>query len=356
MARRPTIADLAAAAGVSQATVDRVLNGRHAVRAETSHRVYAAAQAIGYHAVALIAHRMQPELPVFTLGVLLQHPEQAFYRALQNAIEIAARDHAGARVKLIVEFLPSMLPGDIAARLLTLGARVQAVALTSVDHHHVTRAVAELTARGVPVIALLSDFAQASRQSYLGLDNLRVGRTAAWMIAHGTSGTMPGAAPRPTGKIGIFVGGLRWHGHELREIGLRSFIREYAPDLLVLDSLVSLDTTELTYEATLALLARHDDLVGIYCAGGGMEGVIQAIREAGRSRDPGRRIEVVVNELTEVSRLALADGVISLVIATPLRQLATELISLWIAALSRPAINAPGQSFLPLELHLPESV
>ena len=40
MARRPTIDDLAQAAGVSVATVDRVLNGRPNVREGTARRVY----------------------------------------------------------------------------------------------------------------------------------------------------------------------------------------------------------------------------------------------------------------------------------------------------------------------------
>ena len=43
MAKRPTIDDLAAAAGVSVATVDRVLNGRHKVREATAKRVAEAA-------------------------------------------------------------------------------------------------------------------------------------------------------------------------------------------------------------------------------------------------------------------------------------------------------------------------
>ena len=47
MAKRPTITDLAESAGVSVATVDRVLNGRHPVREETARRVYAAARDIG---------------------------------------------------------------------------------------------------------------------------------------------------------------------------------------------------------------------------------------------------------------------------------------------------------------------
>ena len=60
--RRPTISDLARASGVSVATVDRVLNGRHRVREETARRVYDAAQSIGYHAVGLIRQRVFEDL------------------------------------------------------------------------------------------------------------------------------------------------------------------------------------------------------------------------------------------------------------------------------------------------------
>ena len=50
MGRRPTIQDLAENAGVSVATVDRVLNRRLPVRESTALRVVSAAEAIGYHA------------------------------------------------------------------------------------------------------------------------------------------------------------------------------------------------------------------------------------------------------------------------------------------------------------------
>ena len=65
MAKRPTIADLARDAGVSVATVDRVLNGRLPVREETARRVYEAANAIGYHAAGLIRQRLQQDLPQY---------------------------------------------------------------------------------------------------------------------------------------------------------------------------------------------------------------------------------------------------------------------------------------------------
>ena len=60
---RPTIIDLAKAAGVSTATVDRVLNGRHNVREETVRRVHEAAEAIGYHGANVIRYRLLADKP-----------------------------------------------------------------------------------------------------------------------------------------------------------------------------------------------------------------------------------------------------------------------------------------------------
>ncbi|TGQ76419.1 LacI family transcriptional regulator, partial [Mesorhizobium sp. M2D.F.Ca.ET.206.01.1.1] len=100
-------------------------------------------------------------------------------------------------------------------------AKCKAVALVGPDHPALTVIVEEMKARGLPVFSLLSDFAAGIREGYVGLDNRKVGRTAAWMISK--------AAKRP-GKVALFVGSHRFHGHELREIGFRSFFREQAPD------------------------------------------------------------------------------------------------------------------------------
>ncbi len=44
----------------------------------------------------------------------------------------------------------------------------------------------------------------------------------------------------------------------MREAGFRSYFREFAPQFHILDTLVNLETRQLTYEATLDLLARHN--------------------------------------------------------------------------------------------------
>lgn len=343
MARRPTIHDVARAAGLSPATVDRVLNAREKVREDTARRVYVAAQQVGYHATPLIGQRMQMDLPRLRLGVVLNKERQAFYQALKAELERAASTATGMRVSVAIEFAASQSPADYIGLMEKLAAKADAIAAIAVTHPEVTEAVMRLNARGIPVLALLNDFAQGVRQHYIGLNNMKIGRIAAHLIAQ---------TVHQPGKIAVFVGGYRWHGHELRETGFRSYFREYAPHFNVLDTLINLETRQLTYEATLDLLGRHSDLRGIYCAGGGMEGAIAALREV---RQPGE-VVLIVNELTPESRAALISRYVSMAIATPLPQLCAGLISLATAAVQDGITPVQGQHFLQPDLYLPESV
>lgn len=343
MSRRPTIADIAKAAGVSVATVDRVLNGRHKVREETAHRVLDAAREIGYHASGLIAQRLQPEARRIRFGFVLHKEKQAFYQSFTKEIEAAVRAAPGIRGEAVIRFSASQSPADFIEQMQGLVGKVDVLGATAITHHTITDAVAELQQEGLPVFSLLNDFAQGVRQAYVGLNNLKVGRIAGWLV-----GT---AAQRP-GKLAVFVGGHRWHGHHLRETGFRSYFREHAPQFEVLDTLVNLETRQLTYEATLDLLARHTDLRGIYIAGGGMEGGIAALREA---RPPGT-VALVVNELTPESRAALSDRYVAAAIATPLGPLCRDLIELMTSAVEAGPSDLLGQYFLEPQLYIPESV
>lgn len=339
---RPTIADLARVSGVSTATVDRVLNGRPNVREETIRRVHQAAEEIGYHGANAIRQRMLEDRPVLRLGLVLQKPRHAFYQDVQAIFTAQARACTRCKVEVTTRFTETSQPEELAGILRSFTGRAHAVAATGLDHHLVTRAVQELRDAGMPVYSLLSDFAQGVRETYLGTNNIKVGRMAGWFIA--------GLSPRP-GKIGLFIGGSRYHGHELRETGFRSFFREAASDFHLLDTQINLETRQLTYEATVNLLSRHEDLVGLYCAGGGMEGAIEAVREM---RKPGDMV-LIVNELTPESRAGLLDRTLSVVLSTPIRQIADDLIAMMIAALDNGMAETPGQRFFPAEVWTPES-
>ena len=339
--KRATIADLSREAGVSVATVDRVLNGRLKVREETARKVHEAARRIGYHGANAIYNRILADLPELHFGIILQKGGHAFYRTFAAEIEDQLRAHAGHRLRSTIRYAESTRPGELAQLIASMAGKVDAVAATGLDHHEVTRAVADLRARGIPTFSLLSDFAQGVRESYVGLNNLKVGRAVGWLMA--------GIARRP-GKVAVFVAGHRYHGHELRETGLRSALREYSPDLEPLGALLNLEERDVTYETTHALLEKHPDLTAIYCAGGGMEGAIAALRESGQAHE----VMLVVNELTDELREALQDGTVKIVVGTPLRSLCADLVPLMVHAVRNGPAETPGQRFLPFEIWTPE--
>jgi LacI family transcriptional regulator len=172
MSFRPTIVDVAKAAGVSVATVDRVLNGRLKVREETARKVYDAARTIGYHGSELIRHRMQADLPAMTFGFLFQKRRQLFYQTFAEEARKAVEACGSVRGTAVIDFTDEPSTGAVLEKLSDLAKRVDAIALVSPDHHSLTTQVKELRARGVPVFSLLSDFAQGVRNHYIGLNNM----------------------------------------------------------------------------------------------------------------------------------------------------------------------------------------
>jgi LacI family transcriptional regulator len=341
MARKAGLQDLAAAAGVSLATVDRALNGREAVRAETMARIAAAARAMG-HPAALRLEGGPANLPELRFGVALHKQGQDFYKAFAEELHRAVGEVQGVRPRLVLEFSASQSPSEMAGLLRSMAGRCDVLAATAVNHPEVTAAVEVLRGKGLPVFSLLSDFAQEARTGYLGLDNLKHGRTAGWMM---------GLAARQPGKVAVFVGGHRWHGHELRETGFRAYLREHAPHLVALEAMVNLETRALTYEATLALLARHADLRGVYVAGGGMEGAIAALREARRPD-----VVLIVPVMSPEARAGLAEGVVTLAIDTPLEKLCRTLFGVMVRATQSGVQTEPQQIFLAPDLHVGESI
>jgi len=87
--RPPTIADVARLAGVSIATVSRVLNGSAPVVPETTERIQAAIEELHY--VPRAAARGLASLRTDTIGLLLPEIGEAFFSALLRGIETEAR-------------------------------------------------------------------------------------------------------------------------------------------------------------------------------------------------------------------------------------------------------------------------
>lgn len=238
--------------------------------------------------------------------------------------------------------MDDLTPRSVAERILRLGARCDALAIVAADHPKVNAAVDTLQASGCPVYALLSDIATDRRAGYFGIDHRKAGRTAGWAMAR--------LAGR-SGEVAIVVGSHRYLGHELCEISFRTYLRERAPGLRLLEPLASFEDRRFAHEATLDLLKRHPDLVGMYVPGGGIEGIVEALRD----RPGGSHVVVVAMDLFTDTRDALLDGTIDLVIATPLTLVARNVVETMLSALDGQA-SPPIARIHPFEIYLAENV
>lgn len=343
--KRPTIATVAHYANLSVATVDRVLNARAPVNPETAQRVQEAAEAVGYFAARLIGQRINEKKPAYHFGILLLGTSQTFYKTLSDAIVEQARDSQVANIVCHIELIHDRTPSSIVGQIHRLAALCDCLALVSFDHPLIINAIEQVRQQGVHVVSLLTDLPTITPGAYVGTDNLEVGRTAGWLIAHGS--------PKDGGSVAVMLGGHRFLGHEQREAGVRSFFEEKAPQFRVLPAIITLDNSAITEEATLELLARHPDLRGLYVAGGGVEGVISAL-----AATPHRpELCVILQEPTVESRPAMRKGLVTLVIDSQPKLIAQALIEVMVQLPKADTIDPQRHRVLvPLQIVTPENI
>lgn len=338
---RPTIPDLALAAGVSVATVNRVLSGAANVRLSTRELVQKAAEEIGFYGLGSIQARVSAARPKLRLGVLLLQPHRPFYQNVARAFEAAADVPSVADISLRIEFLEDLSPQNTADRAQALAADCDAIAMVSAVHPIVTDAIAQIQASGTKVFALIAPLASTGQVPYIGLDNWKLGRAGAWAFDH---------LCRAPGKIGILVGNPRYRNQETSEAGFRSYFREFAPGFTLLEPLSTFESADVAQELTERLLSHNPDLVGLYVNGGGVTGAIAAVRGGNRA---GRLI-VVGHDLTDVTRAALLDGTMTLIMSHPLERLAREAIDSMVMACADP--GRTQTSIVPFEIYTRENL
>ena len=97
-----------------------------------------------------------------------------------------------------------------------------------------------------------------------------------------------------------------------------------------------------------------DDLVGIYVVGGGISGVLKALREA--PEDKRRSITLICHDIGPETRKGLAEGLITAALCHPLEQTSSQLVQTMIEAIRQAATGVILQRTIPFEIITPESV
>jgi len=91
-AEQPTMRDVARLAGVSPATVSRVVNNERYIRAETRASVERAIAELGFHRNE-IARTLRPGQTAETVALVIEDPANPFWSAITRGVEETARRH-----------------------------------------------------------------------------------------------------------------------------------------------------------------------------------------------------------------------------------------------------------------------
>ncbi|OLP46563.1 LacI family DNA-binding transcriptional regulator [Rhizobium oryziradicis] len=297
---KPTVHSIAAHAGVSLATVDRVLNARPGVRAATRARVEAAVEALGFVRDVAAANLAKSRIYPFTF--ILPANDNSFMRELRRQVLDAASRAGVERTRIDIVDVPAFDGAALVAALQQVAETGPAgVALVAVDAPEVAEAVAQLRQSGVPVVTLVSDLSSTERDHFAGIDNIAAGRTAASLLGRFLSGR--------SGSVAILAGSMLVRDHRERFEGFCAVMATEFPSLTLLPVLEGLDDP-LRVEVLLREQFASHDILGLYSLGAGNRGLVRALETLEVSKRPS----VIAHELTQTTRAALEVGLVDAVL------------------------------------------
>ena len=309
------IADVAQQAGVSAATVDRVIHSRPGVKPHTADHIMAVIERME-NGGPNITPVTRAHLNNLRFDIILPIGTNAFFDILEEEIREYANRPANIGLSIRVHRIKSFDPDALAETIERISRQTDGISIVAIESPQVREAVNRTVQKGIPVVTLVSDLSGSRRTGYVGLDNRAGGRTAGYLMGRFLTGHV--------GTVLMLAGSPRLRDHEEREMGFRRVLSERFDNLKIITFLEDRDDDETTYQQVKKILEQHPDLVGIYDIGAGTRGIARALEEAGRGTD----IVFIGHELTRYSREFLINGVMDAVIDQVPRKEARMLIDM----------------------------
>lgn len=339
---RPTVNDIAREAGVSLATVDRVLNDRPGVRSNTVEAVQQAIRRLGYvrdMAAANLARQRS-----YRLAFVLPENDSQFMQTLTEALQGVDALAAATRADFEVLRFPWQDMHALAILLAELPDRGFAgIALMAPETPVVRDAVRALKEKGICVVALVSDLPNTERDHFVGIDSRAAGRTAGVLLGRFLGGR--------NASVMVLAQSMQLRESIERRRGFDEIMLRDFPQLDVLPTLETHGSPEILRSVVIEAAANCGTLGAIYLLGSGHRALQQTLADLGLAG----RLTIVGHELTPHTRAALRAGVLDAVITQDLGHVARSAIRVLRAKIDRTSIDE-GQERLRIEILIRENL
>lgn len=263
-----TMKKIAELCGVSRGTVDRALNGRGRVNAETAANILNVAKQLGYEpnpaGKALAARKKRP-----VIGVVVSSEGNTFFDEVLHGMQVAAQEYAiyGLQVKYF-----TMKGYDSAQQLKILNdiqEDIHALIINPINEPSIADKINEMVEAGIFVVTVNNDIDGTGRHCYVGSDYYNGGITACALLE---------ALTGKSAKLALILGNHNILGHRLRLDGFKHRM-ERIPEFDLVETIENNDDDILAYETTKTLLQNHPEINAISILAAGVYGVCRAIMQ-----------------------------------------------------------------------------
>lgn len=295
-----TIKEIAALAGVSRGTVDRVLNNRGSVNPVTAEKINEIAKALDYKpnkaGLALAAQKKK-----LKLGVILFSTDNPFFAEVLKGVSEKAEDLAGYNCTVLVKQIPINVEAQLNAIDELLCEEAGGIALAPHNDERIRIRINELYEQGIPVVTLNTDIENSRRIAYVGSNYSKSGATAAGLLRLMTHDIV---------SIGIITGSSDILCHTERIAGFTDTLKPYQKRMHIVSIVETQDDEIESYEQTSRLLKEHPEINALFFAAGGVYGGCRAITSLGLAD----KLCVIAFDKADTTEHFLQEGILSAVI------------------------------------------
>lgn len=336
-----TIKEIAALAGVSRGTVDRVLNHRGDVNPQTEEKIMKIVRALDYKpnkaGIVLAAQKKNLKLGVLLLGI-----GNPFFDDVLLGVREKAAELAGYNCSVLIRQTEYSLQQQLDAIDELLSEGVNGLAISPYNDGAVRKKIDALCGSGIPVVTLNTDIENASRLAYVGSNFYRSGEAAGGLMRLMAKGEV---------CVGIVSGSQNILCHTERIAGFAHITASY-PNIRIVDTVNNNDDDQVSFELTKKLLTDHPEINAFYFTAGGVYGGCQAVETCARTND----ITVITNDLVPTTREYMEKGLIAATICQQPFQQGFLPLTILFAYLTTGEMPAAENNYVDVDIRIRENL
>ena len=336
-----TIKEIAALAGVSRGTVDRVLNHRGSVNPATAERIEKIARELDYkpNVAGLVLAAQKKKLK---LGVILFSPENPFYLDVFEGVSSKAEELAGYNCTVIVKQIASSVEAQLSAIEELVAEEINGIALAPYNDSRIRDKINLLSEQGIPVVTLNTDIENTRRIAYVGSHYTKRGSTAAGLLRLMTHGEV---------HVGIITGSSNILCHTERIAGFTESLKPFSDTIHIAEIVEVHDDEFESYEKTTALLKRHPEINALYFAAGGVYGGCRSVKALGLQN----QMRIVAYDMVPTTKELLRQGIISAVICQQPKLQGSKPLALLFTYLTTGELPDREQHYVAVDIRIREN-